>query len=70
MRNTDLVMVDRAKTWERTPHGRKVICPDCGATGYPGGSWLNKHRRHTDCDVCGKTVTARGLNNHKRMHRE
>jgi len=53
--------------WEHTSRGdgKKVKCPVCGSTGYPGGKWTLKHNEHADCDICGKTVSKRGLVNHK-----
>ena len=57
-------------TWERTPRG-KLICPDCGATGWnvqPGSGWLRKHESHTDCEDCGRTVPTATMNFHKGRH--
>lgn len=41
----------------------KVRCPDCGQSGYAGGSWTHKHAFHTQAP-CGKTVTVKGIRNH------
>jgi len=57
-----------SQSWRRTPRGRKIICPACGATGYPGGTWLIAHEFHETC-WCGKVVTCRGLDGHRRSHR-
>jgi len=56
-------------SWERTPRG-KLICPDCGQTGWTavGASWIDKHADHVDCPDCGKTVTRKGLKAHMRHH--
>jgi Zn ribbon nucleic-acid-binding protein len=55
------------KNWERTTHGY-LICPHCGKTGYTLGRWLEAHKQHAECWVCGKVVTARGLKIHARIH--
>lgn len=56
--------------WPRTARG-KLICPECGQTGWPytgdAPSWLDKHSDHVDCD-CGKRVTRSGLAAHRRHH--
>lgn len=48
--------------WGRTPRG-KLICPECGLTGWPGGSWIDKHQNHSTAP-CGRVVSDRGLPNH------
>lgn len=56
--------------WKRTSRG-KLICPECGQTGwfaFGPHSWINKHAEHVTCE-CGKVVTARSINNHRRHHR-
>jgi hypothetical protein len=58
------------KHWPRTSHG-KLVCPDCGQTGWPvftAGSWVHKHAEHVTCE-CGKVTTSRTINNHRRVHR-
>jgi DNA-directed RNA polymerase subunit RPC12/RpoP len=56
-----------SRSWPRSTEnrGRKVACPACGATGYPGGAWTHAHLIHVRCSDCGRTITARGLNTHK-----
>jgi endogenous inhibitor of DNA gyrase (YacG/DUF329 family) len=56
--------------WPSTPGGQKVKCPECGQTGYPGGSWTWKHAHHTTCPDCHRPVTERGLEAHQRKHRK
>lgn len=46
----------------------KVRCVVCGSTGYPGGPWMESHRRgHAPCPLCGRPLT-RLLNGHPRKH--
>lgn len=42
----------------------KLECPDCGATGYAKGRWMDKHQFHRRCE-CGKVITVRGLRQHQ-----
>lgn len=51
------------RQWETTGRG-KVICPDCGRSGYYGGKWANKHVAHLTCS-CGRRVTVAGLGSHR-----
>jgi hypothetical protein len=54
-------------TWPRSGAknlGRKCQCPDCGQSGYPGGTWAAAHSHHTTAR-CGKTVTQRGFYGHQ-----
>jgi hypothetical protein len=49
----------------------KLVCDECGGSGYSGGSWMNKHNEHVNCPDCGKRVTVVGLPHHQssmRMH--
>ena len=59
------VSYEAQRSWPRTTHG-KVCCPECGATGYIGGGWVDKHAEHVTC-VCGQVVSKRGLNSHITM---
>lgn len=54
---------DAQRQWAHTPRG-KVICPECGLSGYYGGKWANRHAAHVTCS-CGKQVTASGLGAHR-----
>ena len=47
----------------------RVQCPDCGASGWPGGRWTHCHLEHVACE-CGRTVTVRGLAMHEYHHRK
>lgn len=52
-----------------TAHSRgRVACPECGAAGWPKGSWTHRHLDHVACD-CGLNVTVRGLAIHLKRHR-
>jgi hypothetical protein len=58
------------KHWPRTSRG-KLICPDCGQTGWFAlgkGAWVNKHAEHVTCE-CGKVMPRATINNHRRVHR-
>jgi hypothetical protein len=57
------VTAEAQRRWERTPRG-KVICPECGLTGYPGGKWAVKHALHVTC-TCGRRVSSQGLPAHR-----
>jgi hypothetical protein len=47
--------------FEPMPNSQKVICTECGATGYDVDhprSWQHAHRRgHAPCPRCGKVLT-------------
>lgn len=54
--------------WKRTARG-KLICPDCGATGWSvvqtySKSWITAHAEHVTCP-CGRTTTKRGAKRHQ-----
>lgn len=51
------------RTWPTTPTG-KLVCPECGKSGYYGGKWVLKHEDHVTC-TCGQRVTRRGLGPHQ-----
>jgi len=57
--------------WRYTARG-KLICPTCGATGWPvehvKGTWLEAHASHKTCIECGKVTTARGFKRHAHIH--
>ena len=49
----------------------KLSCAVCGASGYPGGRWMDTHRSgHTPCPRCGvmRPLTKAG-NSFKGWHR-
>lgn len=46
-------------------HAGKIVCNECGATGYRGGRWMVKCGHHTTCD-CGKVVPTANLGYHFR----
>lgn len=51
-------------TWPRTSRrGYKIVCPDCGLTGYVGGRWIERHDEHVRCD-CGAVTTKKGWKKH------
>jgi hypothetical protein len=55
--------------WQRTPRG-KIICPDCGESGYPyfgERSWINKHAEHMTCE-CGKVKPVSTIKRHRAHH--
>lgn len=60
------------RSWSRTSQGR-LICPDCGATGWTvgvisaGSAWIDKHLEHTKAP-CGKVLadTRSGVAAHRR----
>jgi hypothetical protein len=60
------VSPEAQRHWPRTPGGRKIACPECGLTGYLGGSWVEKHAEHVTCS-CGRRITSRGLVSHRVM---
>lgn len=50
------------------PLSEKVRCVDCGARGYPGCPWQDRHLAgHSPCPRCGRTLTLR-LNGTPRQH--
>jgi hypothetical protein len=59
--------------WPRsidTRHSRgRVACPECGASGWPGGTWTHAHRFHDTCDDCGGRFSTRGLATHRAQMR-
>jgi predicted RNA-binding Zn-ribbon protein involved in translation (DUF1610 family) len=50
--------------WQRTKGGVKIMCPECGLSGYIGGKWTKKHAEHVVCS-CGATVSAQGIAAHR-----
>jgi len=59
----DISIEAQDRDWAHTPRG-KVICPECGLSGYRGGKWVRKHVEHVQCS-CGRTVTTVGLQQHR-----
>lgn len=51
------------KDWPHTPRG-KLMCPDCGQTGYSDGPWIDKHVDHVAA-LCGAAVSSRGRPHHE-----
>lgn len=62
--SADPDMAVASQSWPRTNGGRKLVCPECGLTGYPDGTWLNNHREHRRCS-CGRVVTTKGYRTHR-----
>lgn len=54
--------------WETVTRDGKVECPDCAATGYPGGRWTWGHVEHVQCPDCPRVTTVRGLRQHRTIH--
>lgn len=68
---TALLTADDVRDWPRSPRG-KLICPTCGQSGwsyFDARSWIQKHRWHEPCHICGKQVTVAGLAVHTASHR-